>query len=342
MFPADSSTRARLDFLSVPRARQLFFVMASPEFFVDREPPASIHLVRPHSMYPSPIMVVLVVLSLFSLMISSSLVMVFRHGAVVVVVCVQVCDSLMGKSVDTPFFTLEIEHGGIFLGAVSELEYYNSSVEVLDYLDPDTFTYVVLEEHLNWLGYPKNQHIIYWCLLDKKISDGLVRITGDEDLLQVIRASGNHKVLVIMVDHSDFMSNFRQDLILKEPSFESPVRVANCSVDASNSGNIICLNVDNPISEVAEPSTKSENLITGAANLLSDVVQTHVLTDEGDKEIPIDVEKLSDVGDLEEAAVTVKKEVQDKEELLPEKKCKKKNKSPIPVKVCRFECLKKL
>lgn len=179
----------------------------------------------------------------------------------------------------TPFFTLEIEHGGIFLGAVSELEYYNYSVEVLDYLDPTTFTYEVLEQHLNWLGYPKNQHIIYWCLPDKTILDGLLRIKDDEDLQQVIRASVNHKVLLIMVDHSHFMSNFREDLIMKETSFQSPVREANCSVDASNSCNIICLNVEKPTSEVAEDSTEPDNLLTDDANICSDVVHTHVLTD---------------------------------------------------------------
>ncbi|KAE8782667.1 Synaptic vesicle 2-related protein [Hordeum vulgare] len=185
----------------------------------------------------------------------------------------------MGKSVCTPFFTLEIEHGGIFLGAVRELEYCNSSVEVLDYLDPATFSYEVLEQHLNWLGYPKNHHIIYWCLPDKTIFDGLVRIKDDEDLQQVIRASVNHKVLLIMVHHSDFMSNFRGDFILKETSFQSPVREANYSVGASNSGNIICLNVEKPTSEVAEDSTEPDNLLSDAANLFTDVVHTHVLTD---------------------------------------------------------------
>ncbi|KAI4999014.1 hypothetical protein ZWY2020_057474 [Hordeum vulgare] len=59
---------------------------------------------------------------------------------------------------------------------------------------------------------------------------------------------------------------------------------------------------------------------------------------EGDKEIPIDVEKLSDVGDLEAVGVTVKKEFQDEEEELSEKKCK----NPIPVKVRRSERLKKM
>ncbi|KAE8815924.1 hypothetical protein D1007_06458 [Hordeum vulgare] len=63
---------------------------------------------------------------------------------------------------------------------------------------------------------------------------------------------------------------------------------------------------------------------------------------EGDKEIPIDVEKLLDVGDLEEVGVTVKKELQDEEELLSEKNCKNRKKSPIPVKVRRSERLKKM
>ncbi|KAI4989363.1 hypothetical protein ZWY2020_036680 [Hordeum vulgare] len=59
---------------------------------------------------------------------------------------------------------------------------------------------------------------------------------------------------------------------------------------------------------------------------------------EGDKEIPIDVEKLPDVGDLEAVGVTVKKELQDEDEELLEKKCK----IPIPVIVRRSERLKKM
>ncbi|KAE8782668.1 hypothetical protein D1007_43937 [Hordeum vulgare] len=59
---------------------------------------------------------------------------------------------------------------------------------------------------------------------------------------------------------------------------------------------------------------------------------------EGDKEMPIDVEKLSDVGDLEAVGVTVKKELQDEEEELSEKKCK----IPIPVKVRHSDRLKKM
>ncbi|KAI4969045.1 hypothetical protein ZWY2020_046375 [Hordeum vulgare] len=52
----------------------------------------------------------------------------------------------------------------------------------------------------------------------------------------------------------DFMSNFRGDLIMKETSFQSPVREANCSVDASNSGKIICFIVEKPTSENIYPN----------------------------------------------------------------------------------------
>ena len=73
-----------------------------------------------------------------------------------------VCDSAMGQSVDTPFFTLELEHGGLFYGPTNSMEYYNPSVEVIDYVDAGSFSYAVIEEHLKWLGYPINEHIIYW------------------------------------------------------------------------------------------------------------------------------------------------------------------------------------
>ena len=92
----------------------------------------------------------------------------------------------MGLSVDTPFFTLELEHGGMFCGPINTMEYYNPSVEVLDYVDAGTFSYAVIEEHLLWLGYSVNEHIIYWCMPDKTISDG---IRGDEDVQQMIRAN---------------------------------------------------------------------------------------------------------------------------------------------------------
>ncbi|KAI4988186.1 hypothetical protein ZWY2020_029816 [Hordeum vulgare] len=72
-----------------------------------------------------------------------------------------------------------------------------------------------------------------------------------------------------------------------------------------------------------------------------EMVGSVVATVEGDKEIPIDVEQLSDIADLEEAVV-VKKEVQNEEELLEAEKCKRKKKRPIHVKARRSQRLKTL
>ena len=151
----------------------------------------------------------------------------------------------MGQSVDTPFFTLELEYGGIFCGPTNRMEYYNPSAEVIDYIDVGSFSYAVIEEQLKWLGYPVNEHIIYWPGPGKPISDGMVRIRDDEDVQQMMRERAKHKVLVIMVAHSDFISNFRGDLIVT--SFQSPDTMAILT----SSHSLISVNVECPLSEVA-------------------------------------------------------------------------------------------
>ncbi|KAI4993152.1 hypothetical protein ZWY2020_007465 [Hordeum vulgare] len=90
------------------------------------------------------------------------------------------------------------------------------------------------------------------------------------------------------------------------------------------------------------PSDDSDDESSDAFVLLSDdeeeaeveMAGSVVAAVEGDKDIPIDVEKLPDV---QEAALTVKDEVQDDDELLSDRK-----KRPIPVKVRRSERLKKM
>ena len=86
-----------------------------------------------------------------------------------------------------------------------------------------------------------------------------MRVRGDQDLQHLITASAQHKVLAIIVDHSDFISNSKEDLILKMPSAESLVRMANSIVGASSATSthsIISVNVEDPISEVSVDGTE--------------------------------------------------------------------------------------
>ena len=115
-----------------------------------------------------------------------------------------VCDAAMGIGEENHFFTLEIEHNGIFTGPSSNLEYTCPIVEILDFCNACCFSYSDIEGHLKWLGYPVEQHNIYWCRPGHGLSDGLVQIKGNDEVQHMIKASSEHKVLKIMIDHSDF------------------------------------------------------------------------------------------------------------------------------------------
>ena len=68
-----------------------------------------------------------------------------------------------------------------------------------------------------------------------------------------------------MVDHTDFISNFREDLICTMLSLQSPVRMANSNVVAASvasSHSLISVNVEDPISVVATDEMEAENLLT--------------------------------------------------------------------------------
>lgn len=185
---------------------------------------------------------------------------------------------------DTPFFTLELEHGGLFYGPRNNMEYYNPSVEVIDYVDAGTFSYSAIEEHLLWLGYPVAEHIIYWCMPDKMISDGMLRIRGDEDVQHMIRASSQHKVLALMVDHADFISNCKEDLVLTVPTVHSFVMMARSNIVAASvaSSHSLISIIEELISEVAADNIEADNLVangTETETLLTDGAEDVVLSD---------------------------------------------------------------
>ena len=183
-----------------------------------------------------------------------------------------VCDAANGERVDSPFFTLELEHGGIFCGPITNLEYWNPSVEVLDFVDSGTFSYAFLEQHLVWLGYPVSEHIIYFSKPNKPISDGLIRISSDEDVQHMIRASAEHKMLVVMVDHTDFISNFRSDLVCTLPLSFITSTTSFAAASASPSHSLVSVFVEDPLSEIAANGTDPENLLIEGAeqNMLTE------------------------------------------------------------------------
>ena len=162
----------------------------------------------------------------------------------------------MGVAVESIFFTLEIEHNGLFCGPSNNLEYYGATLEILDYCSAANLSYSVLQEYLKWLGYGVDEQNMYWCRPGHELSDGLVHIRGDADVQDMIKVGADHKVLHMLVDHSNFIQICRDDVIYKgSPTLavvSSPTKMPSRAVCEAQ-----VLNED-PISEMA-PKANNAN-----------------------------------------------------------------------------------
>ena len=69
---------------------------------------------------------------------------------------------------------------------------------------------------LRQLGYEERDGKlqVYWCPPGKEICDGLVCIERDADIVKMIQAAENYKTLVLFVDHSNFLKNLREEVII--------------------------------------------------------------------------------------------------------------------------------
>jgi hypothetical protein len=92
----------------------------------------------------------------------------------------------------------------------------------------------VIDEILNFLGHTRDGTLqVYWCFPGKDITDGLVLVNNDSQCIEMIKASKTHKTLVLFVDHTNFLRELRDDVIIKGcsalPPVTSPRKVAKPS-----------------------------------------------------------------------------------------------------------------
>jgi hypothetical protein len=55
--------------------------------------------------------------------------------------------------------------------------------------------------------------IVYWCLSGKDFSDGLFEIRNDPEIVEMIDAFKENKVLYLLFDHSNFVKGVRNDVL---------------------------------------------------------------------------------------------------------------------------------
>ncbi|CAN6340571.1 unnamed protein product [Urochloa humidicola] len=134
--------------------------------------------------------------------------------------------------IGSDFFTLEVHHGGFFVGHGSTRSYSNGKVDWFDECEADTWSPLWLDDFIGQLGYEKGgSSKIYWLLPGKSLSDGLRFILSDADTNAMISVADKVKNLVIYLDHEDHITGFQLDDIVACPVEKTKKRSAEDGKD---------------------------------------------------------------------------------------------------------------
>ena len=119
---------------------------------------------------------------------------------------------------DPEKFTVQLEHNGFLCGLRgTPLDYTSGTRDWFDNCNSDTFSVLWIQDFLKQLGHTIDERThVYWCLPRKGIQDGLKLIQTDAHILKMTEAAKEHKTLSLLVDHTDFISIFRDDVTIKD------------------------------------------------------------------------------------------------------------------------------
>ncbi|CAO2204608.1 unnamed protein product [Urochloa humidicola] len=119
---------------------------------------------------------------------------------------------------DDEEFSVEVHHGGFFVGQGSDRAYLDGKVNWFDHCEVDTWSPSWLEDFVFALHYPKNPaQKFYWLLPGKGLGDGLRTIVDDSDTLVMASLVHKYKNFVLYLDHDDSMTLLNWDDIVANP-----------------------------------------------------------------------------------------------------------------------------
>ena len=128
-------------------------------------------------------------------------------------VITSICVGHVGNSGDQ--FSIEIQHGGFFVGHGNMRSYVDEKIDFFDDLEADTWSLLWFDDFVEQLGYQKNDRLkFYWLLPGKTLADGLRIIAQDKDTNIMASIVTKVKNLVMYFDHDDIAGGINWDDIV--------------------------------------------------------------------------------------------------------------------------------
>lgn len=120
-------------------------------------------------------------------------------------------------------FTLEVHHGGYFVGYGHLRTYVDDKVNYFDWIEVDTWSPLWFEDFVKELGHEWNLNLkIYWLLPEKTLADGLRVIASDHDTRVMAAVAAKIRTLIVYVDHEDKIGEVDWDDVVANPVVELP------------------------------------------------------------------------------------------------------------------------
>lgn len=108
---------------------------------------------------------------------------------------------------DETLFSVEVVGNGLFCGLHENLSYIQPAIEWWDDCSTKTWSILWIDDLLSQMGYERDGRMhVYWCQLGKDITDGLVCIEKDADIVAMCNAVRYQKAHVLLVDHTNFLN----------------------------------------------------------------------------------------------------------------------------------------